>query len=580
MIKIFTVLMSLQLILAPLAMAQNSGDQFRANPDGKKSSSYMNQIGSIVIAGIGTTTMLNCAFSKLLPSIVLFNAGSLAYIASEVMGGKGQNAFHNRKMSDMEMLEEKMKGQTGGDVQKEALETALKDEKETLDIINGRKKWLNAIFAIYGLATIAALIEVIKGKIPLAQPIGQLGACNVAGMAVSTTMLKSVVVAAWTFKSLKGGEGMIGKYGSMGASIAIAFSGVGTKVAALMNPPEGRIAAFAIATALIKLNQSDLSSQARTAQENIEKLERVLAQFNQDTKTNNSTIANDQNKAGSGVTSGVGGGGGSELGSFDGSSGTQSYAIDPLANVSNNPSQNCFSNSSNQVLYSNICNDPLTIAQPGFDANINIPTLRNGTNAAVEFGNAVARGDLAGADAAASKLESLSGKLKEIEDGLKKKVNDDLVAKGEKPIDFDSERDKTFQDLQNGIIGAATANGMELAALSPSVIDTSATDATSDEEKSEINTASSQEVIAAPAANPGMGMISETGLVNDSSVSAGTTVSDAKSLEDSLKDFVTNESDISNRSEDNLFKQLSLRYQANYDRFFERKKVEVSEPTN
>ena len=49
-------------------------------------------------------------------------------------------------------------------------------------------------------------------------------------------------------------------------------------------------------------------------------------------------------------------------------------------------------------------------------------------------------------------------------------------------------------------------------------------------------------------------------------------LSAAKILEDSLSEYESSVDDISKRSEDSIFKQVSMRYQANYDRFFERKK--------
>jgi hypothetical protein len=46
------------------------------------------------------------------------------------------------------------------------------------------------------------------------------------------------------------------------------------------------------------------------------------------------------------------------------------------------------------------------------------------------------------------------------------------------------------------------------------------------------------------------------------------------SLSESLEGFETTEEDISKRSEDSIFQQLSTRYILNYHRFFEQKKVE------
>ena len=135
MFKVFAVILSLQLIIAPVAIAQGSGagEQFRQNPNSEaKKPSYMNQVKSIVVSAIGTTAIMACKNFFLLPSLAVFNAGSLIYIASELMGGKSQGDFHKRKAEDLKMVEEKMRKQAGGEAQKEALEAALKDEKEIL----------------------------------------------------------------------------------------------------------------------------------------------------------------------------------------------------------------------------------------------------------------------------------------------------------------------------------------------------------------------------------------------------------------------------------------------------------------
>jgi uncharacterized membrane protein len=573
--KIFTVLMSLQLILTPVAMAQSAGDQFRANPDGKKAASYLNQISSVAITTIGTTVMLNCLFAPLLPSMYIFNAGSIVYIASEIMGGKGQNAFQNRKMSDMKMLEEKMKGKQGGEVQREALEAALKDEKETLDIINGRKKWLNAVFVIYGLATIAAIVELIRSKLPTApldKPPFQFASCNMGGMLISANILKGVVVAAWSYKAMKSGEGMIGQYGSMAAALAVSLTGLGATLTGLLNIPEGRIAAFGIATALIKLNQSDLSKQAQTASDNIEKLEKVLAEFDKDTQTSNSTVVADSGSseatagAGGGMSGGVTSGG--AIGALPSSSTANGSNVNALANVSTDMSKNCFSQASNQISYGTNCTKPMELAKPQFDANINIPTLRDGTNTAVDFANAVSRGDIAKADAAAGTLASMASRIDGIRNGLLKQANEEAKANNKEPFDFDKAQEKVMADINGSLMGSLNSNGISLASLGPSNL----------KPLENKDTKTKSGVTAVPgnkAVLPvGKAPVFNEGITN----SAGSGISEGDltktpTLEESLSKYEDNQSDISNQSDESLFDIVTNRYFANYPKFFKRKEV-------
>lgn len=583
MIKIFTVFMSLQLILAPVAIAQTAGDQFRENPDSKKSSSYIDQIGSIAISAVGTSALLSCKFGTLLTSVVLFNAGSIAYIASEIMGGKAQNAFQNKKVADMKMVEEKMKkGVNGGDIQKEALETALADEKETLSIINKRKKWLTAIAAIYSLATIAALLEVIKMPIPFIQPPMQFAACEPGSAIVGSMAIKAAVVAAWSFVSLKQ-DGMLGKYGSMAAALGVAFTGIGTTIVTMLNSPPTRVAAFGIAAALVMKNQSDLSAQATVAKENIEKLEKVLAEFKNATGTNNSTInqdlASSEATGGAGSSAGVAGGGQSSGGLSGRGSTTIGNPNDIRSLSDTRPGADpyCFSQNNRAIDYEQNCSNPLRLNQPRFDAEINVPTLQNGTRSAVEFANAVTRGDIAAADASAGQLESLSGKLKDLEKNFRKRANESLVANKKDPIDFEKNEKDALQKIQDAFVSQAKKDNFNLASLGSSTLSTTnqseSSNDDSDSDSSKNGSSSASGTTNNQAAYQGLGAITEGSLSNSdfSEISEGDLTA-SKSLEDSLNDYETSVNDISNRSEDSIFKQVSMRYRANYDRFFDRKK--------
>lgn len=583
MIKFFTVLMSLQLIIAPVALAQDKGDQFRSNADGKTKMDITGQVTTMAISAVGTATM-SCPMLPPAPSVILFAAGSLAYVASEVMGGKDQDKFHNKKMADMEMLEEKLKGTGaggGGEVQKETLEMALEEEKDLLAIINKRKKWTNTVTTMYKAAAALAAIELAISLIPGAPKF--IVSCNAGLLTGTAGLVQKALVGAWAFTKVTKGDML----GGLAVAVGAAIPAVGVPISIALKTPASRIATFAVASMLVGKAKSDLDAEATTAQSNIQKLESVLAQFNSDTFVNGSTASLDtsgpQNSGG--VTSGSGSGlasGGNDLSGSNTSSALSSTSPSALPTGDSTRSVDCFTQTSQGIDYSSNCVNPLVIGEPSFDPRIQIPTLRDVTTQSLKMTNAIARGDIAGADAAASGIDALSGKVKDLESSLKKKANERLVASGEKAIDFAKEEKEFASQIDAAVSKSGLSNSSgALAALSSGLSDSSSANGSNDDRNaSDITTASSAEFINIDGAGKGQsadglfGNINEGGLSNsESSISEGD-LSAAKSLEESLNDYETSVNDISNRSEDSIFKQVSMRYRANYDRFFERKKPE------
>lgn len=580
MTKIFAVLMSLQLIIAPVALAQDTGDQFRSNPEGKKGPDIMNQITTMAVTAVGTATM-SCPMLPPAPSIALFAAASLAYVASEVMGGKDQDKFHNKKMADMEMMEEKLKGTGaggGGEVQKETLEMALAEEKDILAIINKRKKWTKTVSTMYKAAAAAAAIELALSLIPGGPKF--IVSCNSGLLSGTAGLVQKALVGAWAFTKVSKGDML----GGLAVAVGAAIPAVGVPISMALRTPATRIATFGIASMLVGRSKSDLEAAATTAQQNIDKIQSVLDQFNSDTYLNNSTANTDT--AGPNATGGAGSGngldtGGGQLAGASTSSSIGSSSPNALPTGDSTRSVNCYTQTSTGIDYSSNCVNPLVIGEPTYDARINIPILRDVTSQSLKFTNAIARGDIAGADAASAGIDSLAGKVRDLESSLKKKANASLVASGKSAIDFDKEQ----RDIASQIDAAISKNGQSnssssLAALSSGFSESTDSKNEADKNANAVTSVTSGEVInidgsGKSSANENLlGNINEGALTNfESGISEGDLTA-AKSLEDSLGDYETDVNDISNRSEDSIFKQVSMRYRANYDRFFERKKPE------
>src|SRR5690606_2352890 len=90
-------------------------------------------------------------------SVMLYLAGSLVYVASEIAGAKKKANNIDDQAVKLDQLKVEMK--EGGDYQKAAIQAQLDDEKSNLEFIEKRRKWLLATKAIYTAAIAMAIIE-------------------------------------------------------------------------------------------------------------------------------------------------------------------------------------------------------------------------------------------------------------------------------------------------------------------------------------------------------------------------------------------------------------------------------------
>src|SRR3989344_2718511 len=158
--KLFATLLSLHLILAPVpALAAGGG--------------IAKQILGIANSIVGSTVIVKCAMASMQPSLMVYMAGSLVYVASELAGGNKQKEQQKKQSQSLDSLKANMT--EGGDYQKGAIDAQLKDEKDKLEVIQGRRKWMMATKAIYATATALAIMEYIRSVTP--PYITDAGAC-------------------------------------------------------------------------------------------------------------------------------------------------------------------------------------------------------------------------------------------------------------------------------------------------------------------------------------------------------------------------------------------------------------------
>jgi hypothetical protein len=304
-----------------------------------------------------------------------------------------------------------------------------------------------------------------------------------------------------------------------------------------------------------------LSSEAKKIEENIKKLKELLEKFKKDTDSS----------GGGGLADGDGASvrpRGSNINTNQGPG-----KIKPLAG-GNQAARSCWANTSKGMEFSeSACKSSFRVPRAKLNANLNLPTLQSVTGTAGDLAQAVSDGDMAKADILAGQLAANATRMKQVKDSLLKQLNDKLKAKGKKPLDLDKEVNKRISQLESGVnknlaskgfgplasIEAANL-GKELPSKDLPVIDPQDVGS-----KAPIAIDNKVTEPMEEALNEGGGVVEEN----------------QASLSESLEGLEITEEDISKRSEDSIFQQLSTRYLLNYNRFFERRKVEeapASEP--
>lgn len=176
--QLLSILISLQLITLPVPLlAQSSNSHADDNAEMETNSDYdarsqggagyqgfAKQILGASTAVIGSNIITSCSFGGKVPSILTFMGGSIAYLISEISGGKKQNEEHKQRLENVEMLKAQIaENKGGGDVQRVLIEQRLIEEEKILEFVQERNKWGMAIMAIYTTAAILAIKEEMSG---------------------------------------------------------------------------------------------------------------------------------------------------------------------------------------------------------------------------------------------------------------------------------------------------------------------------------------------------------------------------------------------------------------------------------
>lgn len=509
---------------------------------------------------VGGAILLKCKMGASQPSITAYFAGSLVYIAAEILGGKTKGGDVKANGQYMDGLKGNMT--EGGDYQKAAIEVQIKNEKDNLKHIQKKKAWMTATLAVYAVATILAGIEFILQFPPPPAGIGigkpDIGACSPDG--VTHIPAQTAIIMAYTAANGYANGGLMGAGLAVATPYILKLTGlmtIGTTITdaavTMLNSSLGRMAFFGAATALVGVVVGELSKEAARSQKIIADLEKVKATFE----------GADNNLQEGTSTSGAAG----DLANSGNGSLQNNYAIAQLPPGTELP-KHCFSTAGNQADYSEkACAAPVKITRPVIQGNFDLPTLTAGVNSATDMAQAIADGDTARADVEAQNLASMSGRIDAMKKEMLNKVDGILKGQGKKPIDIDGELKRQIAALNNEMNKKNPGSGNfafeDLNVPTPALNDKSlvasvATAIPSESEK--------------PAAEALK--ISEGDLVSDKNAN-GENGADGNSLgQDALAGSKDPKNEINSDPDASLFKQVSMRYFLNYDKLFKRKKVD------
>ncbi len=508
---------------------------------------------------VGGAILLKCRLGASQPSIYAYFLGSVTYIAAEILGGETKGGDVKANAQYMDNLKANMK--EGGDYQRAAIEIQIKNEKDNLKHIEDKKIWMGATLGVYSAATIAAVLEFIWQFPPPPAGIGigkpDFGGCSPDG--VSHIPIQKGIAMAYTAANGYATGGLMGAGINVFMPYLLELMGlvsIGTAVTdsavSMLNSSTTRIAFFAAASLLVGVILNELSNQADRSRQIIRDLEKVKGSFE----------APDN-----GIQEGTSTSGAADLANSGNGGPQNTYAIPPLPPGTELP-KHCFSTAGNVAEYSqNACASPVKITRPVFHGNFDMPTLTSATNSAADMGQAIANGDTGRAKVEAKNLSALSGRLDAMKKEMINKVDGILKGQGKKPIDIDGELKRQIAAINTEMNKKNPGSGNlafeDLNAPMPTLNDKSLV--------ASVATAipSGSEKPAAEALK-----ISEGDLVSDKNANGANELSGNNSNLSDLSQKPRSGNEINSDPDVSLFKQVSMRYFLNYDKLFNRKKVD------
>lgn len=651
--QLFAILMSLQLILFPIAHVPSAYAEATPtyNPDGPPVGSgaagdahyetglnstggydfYVKQIMVLALGVIGSSILTSCIQGFKVPSVIAYSAGAIALIGSEIFGAKSQNQKHKKDLAHVNMDESKMPKE-GGEHQKVMLETSLKEEEDMLGYVKEKRDWMIAITTIWSVASGTAIGEEVYahavgtttgtlacsggstkctlgaaacaakcvGTMSLGawgaeaafmddQPNAQVATycapaaddiapcqiyaqlylalafagCSKTSLFTSEALniaLNMAIMIAWglALGQVDGG-GDISTYGMMlFGLLSLVSSTVSKVIVASYNYPIPRSIIFAAHAVLGGVVIAGLEDRIEAAESNVEKLKRVIKDFKV-----LSTGGEEVVEAPEGDTER---GQGPDLSESDGD-------VEKLADGKKARKDiGCLGE--NRKHGPDECKKPLRIKPTKWELGDGLDTFKDVNNKATDFANATSAGDMEKARSLAADIASKAGKVREINEKLRKKYNDKLKAEGKAPIDFDKRIKEQVAGLQKVFDDSAKAKGFgpsTYAGAGKASIDL---DKTADKKTEPKGNLGAKTDAKGSAKNP----LADMGLETTSSGSEFETPTEINKTGAGIDQFDTQEADVHKQKEASIFALISNRYVRSYDRVMKKKDAPKGPP--
>ncbi len=537
--KLYAIILSFGLIIAPVHQAKAEMSW----------GGIPNMILGISIGVSGSSLLMLCTAGGVNPSIWAFMAGSLGYISAEMAGANAFQAHLKAQAVSIEDMQTKVKN---GELQLASLQTQLNSTNLQLEYVKKRKGWMYAVGATFLIATILAIIESAREKF-LGVPANALCTNTTStkwwnkGVRVALAgafMGTSVKSAGINTSSNDGGMtlGMLGA-GVAGLSpLLMLLESVGNFMDNLMSKmvgtPEARIWTFGAASVLTAAIIVDLESTNKTLEQNALDIQKVIDEQFPTTTSEIQTPGGPDSVGGN--TSALAST--KSLKKLEGF-----YAVAPVPCASN-------SGGSFSVNTSN-CKKPLKVNRPNLNTGFSDNFLQSAVNTVGDYTDALAAGNMARAEVLAGSLSNMAGRLKIERDNALKKYNQLAKQNKKKVIDFDKEVKAFTASMSGNLSKSLASQGIDPKSMMKA------------------STGADKKPMAAvsPAATPVTGApeVPVTDLAETAETpTEETAAAPTPTLEESLEQFESNESDISPEKQVSIFKQVSNRYILNLNRFF------------
>lgn len=391
-----------------------------------------NTLHLMALAALGSVVPTTCrtvSGAALPPSVIEFSNASAAYILAEVNEATAHKANIDLRNAAVTALAERMKREGGGDVQKRSFEEALTERQYLLGFMVQRRLWLSSLIAGYeASASFAAGEEnspdtqitctgTYEAALPLADALG-LAFDPVVGTGPGET------VATY-----------------LNSVLSIVAADV---LPALVNP-EGRVRVADTGSELATMVRGELETLSRQIEGNISDIQIVLAGFDSETGV----------KEGSGV--------GAE-GRDAGTSGTpetlpatpspETNLAAAAAGISASGSaaanfrpKTCAEKSPDGKSFTlkEICPAPAKF--PAVTMKFPDPGLKSASEGTTSIANSLAKGDIAEARIAATKLNSQAANISTIKVAAVKTTNRARVQSGKPMINLSEDTKKAITKM-------------------------------------------------------------------------------------------------------------------------------------